>query len=91
MKKILKFKLPITPGKHVLKSPINMVTMHISEQSGEPVLWAECDGGDVPRDIHVAWTGHDVPEGAAYLGTVLLENGGYVLHYYLGWAIRETP
>ncbi|CAH1656778.1 hypothetical protein CHELA1G11_11169 [Hyphomicrobiales bacterium] len=82
MPRILKFELPISPGSHGLSLPKVIVPRLIDVQEGRPYLWAECDGVDYAKVVSVAYTGHDRP-GGNYIGTALLDEGRYVLHYYL--------
>jgi hypothetical protein len=49
-------------------------------------MWYTCysDSEKVLRKVYCLYTGEDIPdEPMDYLGTVLLENGELVLHYFM--------
>lgn len=60
--------------------------LHVNDQHGQVTLWAEVNTleRECVRDVHVVPTGGDVPAGAEYVGTVLLQAGLLVFHVYVG-------
>ena len=85
MKTIYKQELT-TYGQQVVNLPVDAHIIHIDTQRGYPCMWYTCysDSEKVLRKVYCLYTGEDIPdEPMDYLGTVLLENGELVLHYFM--------
>ena len=77
---IIKFKLGI--GTTRLEVPKHATLLSIQVQHEEVVAWfnADCSGKTI-RTFVSCVTGGEAPDGA-YVGTVQLEGGRFVLHYF---------
>lgn len=55
---------------------------HVGMQDGLVTLWAEVDAAawSTPRTFVIGGTGHQIPEGARYVGTV--HDGPFVWHIF---------
>ena len=93
--RIYKYPLPTTPGKFTIKfdPPLNG-RIWFKEQKGRPILYAEVGGEDahiLEADFIAVMTGQvledvDVTDGCHdYIGTAMLHDGDFVLHYYVDW------
>lgn len=53
--------------------PEPLSPVFIAMQRGVVTLWAlvDCDSAQVARDFFIAGTGHSIPAGATYLGSVM--------------------
>lgn len=60
--------------------------LHVADQHGQITLWAEVNtlARESMCDVFVVPTGGDVPTDGDYLGTVLVDEGLYVFHVYVG-------
>ncbi len=82
-----------TIHKYALQPIVNQVVsthlgarvLHVAQQHGQITLWAEVDTANPPStlDVHVVPTGGEVPLGD-FAGTVLVDDGLYVFHVYVG-------
>ena len=88
MKSIFKYVLGadvLFDGK-TINMPETAVLLSIQRQNGTIVLWAEVDTSPdvkiVPRSYIGCLTGYEPPAGKAYLATVQLDNGSFVVHIY---------
>lgn len=84
MKTIWKYRLPTT-GRFTLDLPVGYTALHLGVQDQQPHWWLLVDS-EAPTtkvSLRCYGTGHEVDEReGAYLGTVLLVNGAFVLHYF---------
>ncbi len=88
MKSIFKYVLGadvLFDGKTV-DMPETAVLLSIQRQNGTIALWGEVDTSPdvkiVPRSYIGCLTGYEPPAGKAYLATVQLDNGSFVVHIY---------
>ena len=58
--------------------------LHVDNQREQITVWAEVNTleRECMRTLHVVGTGHEVPRGAAFIGTALMAGGDYVFHVY---------
>lgn len=84
---VFKYALPLV-GRFTLRLPAGSTLLHVGAQKNEPVLWAAVNG-DPPaahETVHLVATVTGSPDdrlgGAEYVGTVLLDKGEYVVHYF---------
>lgn len=82
MKTVFKYPVPKVLQKFQLALPVGFKFLRIGFQNEELFIWAE-----VRKDVATAicsfaayGTGHDIPDGAAYIATYDL--GPYVIHLY---------
>lgn len=83
MRTIYKYKLEIT-DQQLLTIPEQPHFLHVGEQDGELMLWAEVDSEKEKTnfEVYVCGTGNPIPEKAKhYLGTVQIEI--FVWHVFL--------
>lgn len=90
---IWKFALAADRDVQHVQMPIGADILHVAEQDGKPMLWAMVnpDADRRPRRILTITTGGDCTVqrvlSTQYIGTVLLHDGQYVVHYFDGgWA-----
>ena len=93
--RIFKYPLPTVPGKFTIKFDPPLVGRHwFKEQRGLPMLYAEVSddcNGMKECDFIAVMTGQafsnagDVETLYDYMGTAMLHNGNFVLHYYVDW------
>lgn len=92
MRTIHKYTLPPHAGQVSVEMPADPEFLSVQVQRDEPVVWALVDP-DTRERQHVTilclLTGGDVPDGtpyraerANYLGSVQLDEGFFVLHYF---------
>jgi hypothetical protein len=87
MKTIHKYNLPIKYGYFEMELPKwEGRTLCIKVQNNIPVFYIETDTDEQEMATYsyfAAYTGHQVPENVdKYLGTVILNNDTFVVHYY---------
>lgn len=91
MKTIHKYELQINDRIVINTSHVDR-WLSVDVQRGQPVVWAVVDT-DKPTQSHTLYirgTGHPMTgEEAAYLGTVLLDNGSLVFHVFLEYSTHE--
>ncbi len=86
--KIYKYELPKQKGVFRVAMERIQYTMHVQSVNNTPLMWAAVDEKEIHSHvIHVLYTGDDVPdmESVLRIGTAVMNNGMFVLHYY-----RET-
>ena len=80
-----------TVHKYVLSDVRNEVSTYegarflcAANQREQITVWAEVNTleRECMRTLHVVGTGHEVPRGAAFIGTALMAGGDYVFHVY---------
>ena len=80
-----------TVHKYVLSDVRNEVSTYegarflcAANQREQITVWAEVNTleRECLRTLHVVGTGHEVPRGAAFIGTALMAGGDYVFHVY---------
>lgn len=83
MRAIYKYTIPLA-GEVRIGMLAGAVPRHVCEQRGTICVWAEVDteAGMVDRTFYVVGTGHPLPVGMAYIGTVHLNE--LVFHIYDG-------
>ncbi|HET9144116.1 DUF7352 domain-containing protein [Actinophytocola sp.] len=88
MKTMLKLTLDLT-DEQVKQLPAGAVVRHVGEQRGNITLWFESDfdlmdrkdsEGLESRRFLIRGTGHPIPDGVAYLGTVPMAS--FVWHVF---------
>lgn len=76
--------MPLNSETHVIQTlGDNPQTRHLAMQGSEPALWIEVEpGADVVYFRTFTWfgTGHAIPDGFTYVGTV--QKGVFVFHLY---------
>jgi hypothetical protein len=89
MKRVLKFEMPIKPGRFMLRLPrgAKVVAFEWQKSSGRLCLWAECEhGGYWNCAFRLFGTGEWIPgdeETYRHIGTALLHgDGSEVVHLY---------
>lgn len=71
--------------EQTLKLPRWSTVLSVAEQNNNPVLYALVERDETDTEdhrFHVAVTGSTVPENLKFIGTVMLDNGGFVLHVF---------
>lgn len=92
MKKIYKYQLPTTPGRHYLNvhqldknGSFGFLSFAIQRES--PVAWFVVDpnGKESKLEVDAFMTGQDFEsgKGRTFMGTALLADGEFELHYFL--------
>lgn len=69
-----------------LKIPAGAEMLHVQTQRGWPCVWFKCDPNMplVERRFFMQMTGQDLhPDAHTYLGTIQLEQGWLVIHYFM--------
>jgi hypothetical protein len=81
LRKVYKYPIHLTAENH-LKVPIGGVVRHVNMQDDQMCLWIEVDLSKDSefRTFGVFGTGHQIPEGWFYHGTVL--DGAFIWHIY---------
>ena len=90
MKTIYKYDLDIHREVNELKLPLDAYILDVQWQYGKPVLWAQVEttAPVVPRYILTGTTGNPLPTGfigLLHIGTVQINNGSLVLHFFEGF------
>jgi hypothetical protein len=83
LRQVFKYYLP-THGSIVMPMPRGWGFCAVRQQADRLVLWAEVDPS-APREsqqFFVYMTGEEIDPKAYYLGTVLFNEGSYVVHVY---------
>lgn len=77
------FKYTLNPTRDLVL-PYGARLLHVAEQHGEAVLWAEIETTNliVYRKLAHIPTGGTPPKDGLYIGTFLMENGSLVFHVY---------
>ena len=94
-RQILKYRLPVKNGDHAIKLPIGISILSLQVQNNEPVLYGEVevlsDEDLNDKDFYemcvfrILNTGevyeeNQCDEHSEFIGTVMLDEGSYVLH-----------
>ena len=79
---IFKYPLMLTANPQIIGMHKGAVIRHVAEQAGSPTIWVEnsAKAEMVSRTFIVVGTGHVIPEGGEYIGTVQLPP--FVWHIY---------
>ena len=86
MTQILKYPPRAFVGAHVVELPINYEFLGVKVQANDPVLYIVGDPEEetIHQVYYCLYTGDELPEDAdVALGTALLNNDTYVLHYFI--------
>ena len=85
MNKILKYELPNTKGSHIVNLPWEVMALSIEVQNNIPVLYviADLENPTTQVNIEACYTGDEVKENFHPIGRALLDDGEFVLHYFL--------
>ena len=80
MRTVWKLQIPIFQSHFSL--PVGATVVAFQMQNGTPCLWADVETAAAPetRVFKIFGTGHQVPEGAIYVGT--LQDGDLVWHCF---------
>lgn len=85
MQKIFKYQLANHGVRHI-EMPIDAVILSVREQNNIACLWALVDTSKQLEnrvfDIYVTGEEITVPEQKRFIGTVLLNNGDFVVHVF---------
>lgn len=79
------WKYPLGPYGGSIAMPPGAKVLHLGKQAGDICLWVEVMPAPATevREFIPVGTGMGVPDGGAYIGTVLLFDGdSLVLHFY---------
>jgi hypothetical protein len=89
MKTVFKYLVPLEDEVVKIDMPTGAVLRHVASQGSMPTMWFEVDpeAASELRQFKVIGTGHVVPEGWDYIGTVM--TGVFVWHIY-EWPIGLT-
>jgi hypothetical protein len=80
-----------TVHKYVLQTPVSSVDtyegarfLHVANQHEQICVWAEVNTleRECVRTLFIVGTGHEVPKGADYIGSALVDGGSFVFHIY---------
>ena len=83
MKTIWKTEITAGSGSAALPKGARPISVHV--QDGTPCMWSIVDPeAEIEmRSIHIAGTGHDLPENlGAFIGTFLVQNDSLVFHVF---------
>ena len=82
---VWKYELEPKPGNWPVAMPTGATVLAVKEQFGKLIIWAACDPQQ-PMAVHhflLVMTGSPFdPNGLAYVGTAMLNNGSYILHVF---------
>lgn len=78
------WKYPINLGALMDSTPIptGAKFLHLGDQDGTPCIWLEVENMNLYDRLYCVGTGHKVPQGADYVGTVIYDVG-LVFHFYI--------
>ena len=79
------WKTELTAGSGLTSLPRCAEPLSVAVQDGTPMMWWKVDPGAPieERRIHIAGTGHDLPENlGAFIGTFLVQNDSLVFHVF---------
>lgn len=82
---ILKYKLPINYGGFNIELPLDAIFLSVTKQNNEPVLYIMTDEPEKTDsfELFCGFTGCIVRENInEFLGTVMLDNDSFVVHYF---------
>ena len=86
MKSIYKYTLLTTTDETILDLPLNSEILSVKEQFGGICIWVKVDLGESTlesRKFVIYGTGHKIDkDNLKFIDTVLLFNGGLVLHVF---------
>jgi hypothetical protein len=85
MKTVYKYDLPKVDMSVDVALPFNPGFLCVQVQQGQPVAYVQVDtaiSGTNPWRFTAVTTGGVVPPDSRYLGTLMLHDGFYVLHYF---------
>jgi hypothetical protein len=83
MGKICKYQLFAHRGIFTVTMPAKSRILCVKFQNGAPVLYAShSEEQTVPRRFQVCYTGDSAPRDGAYLSTLMLADGSFVLHIF---------
>jgi hypothetical protein len=71
-------------ARHEFRAPVGAKILSVGVQGGRPAVWFLCDPSAKPetREVWLLETNQEVDDGLAYLGTLLLDGGAYILHAF---------
>jgi hypothetical protein len=81
---IYKYVLPTTPGPFTVEMPSGAEALCVQIQCGLPYVYARVDTDrfSEPQLFYACETGKLAPVSSKYVGTAMLLDGAYVLHYF---------
>lgn len=84
MSAIWKFSLPTAPMSYYLEIPKGAQLLSVRVQFGRPYVWAVVDpeAESESRKVISVMTGSSTGQLGPYIGSALLDAGGFVLHYF---------
>ena len=86
MKTIWKYPLKVE-GEQTIKMPAGSSLLCVKTQYDRPCLWAMVDDSAPMEDVRILCygTGHRVDESSllTYLGSVMLRESNFVLHFFI--------
>lgn len=88
---IWKFEVPITDRARInMPAGARILSVALGTAPGTALLWAEVApaAGPTDRGFRVVGTGHPLPEGVTFIGTV--QDGPFVWHVYEEATVQES-
>lgn len=82
---VWKFPMEFHPGVQQHSMPVGAKILHVEEQAGRPVMWAQVNpiADTEVRSFKLVGTGHaDIYSNDGYVGTALTASGAFVWHVY---------
>ena len=80
------WKFPIElRGLQYVEMPVGAKILYVAQQYDQVCLWAKINTNALKerRTIHVAGTGHSIPDcGMNYIGSVMMDGGAMVFHVF---------
>ena len=80
------YKYPVAFDRPTVMMPVGATVRCVGTQDGwNVVVWAEVDTDHdlmEPRQFYIFGTGHPIPDGLAYVGTVICNQGTLIWHVY---------
>lgn len=88
-KRIFKYPIDVQKSEQVINMPLGFEILTIQKQHGTPCIWAIVDDKEkliVPVRIVRLHTGDEVSQMLKYIGTCVIANDNYVVHFF-----EDTP
>jgi len=79
------WKTELTPWSGAVMLPKGARPISVHMQDGTPMMWSIVDPAEEGEElrIHIAGTGHDLPDGLGrFIGTFLVQAGTLVFHVF---------
>jgi len=85
MQQILKYKLTVQCSQETIRIPGYAGYLGVEVQNNIAVLYVKSDTSFLDKEVTIVpvLTGQEVDITAAYLGTAMLDEGRFVVHYFM--------